>query len=102
MKGKVISLITILFLVLAIAVYVSSCGDLGSACEELLHRACDCLYSDNATQREECHSNIDDEVSKSPFTAQQDNQCQQYIDTCTCDAMKSNDKEACGEVLDTL
>lgn len=102
MKEKVLFLIAILFLVLAIAVYASSCVDPGSACEDLLHRACDCLHGDNATKREECHSRIDDEVSRSPFTVEQDNQCQQYIDSCTCDAMKSNDKGACGDVLDTL
>lgn len=102
MKKKLLLLIAFLLLIIAITVYVSSCGGSGSACEDLLHRACDCLYPDNATQREECHSKIDEEVSKSPFTADEDSKCQNYIDSCSCDAMKKNDKNACGDILDSI
>lgn len=102
MKRKFIIILALLFFLIAMTIYISSCGGSGSACEDLLHRACDCLYPDNAQQREDCHTKIDDEVSKSPFTADEDSKCQQYIDTCNCDAMKSNNKDACGDILDSL
>ncbi|MGB9600691.1 MAG: hypothetical protein ACP5QK_05845 [Myxococcota bacterium] len=102
MKKRILILVALILSVVALMIYVSSCGGVGSACEDLLHRACDCLYADNATQREECHSKIDEEVSKSPFTADEDSKCQQYIDSCNCDAMKSNDKNACGDILDSI
>lgn len=99
---KIISIVFIIFILSALIFYISSCTGTGSACEDLLHRACDCLYADSPTQREDCHNKIDEEVSKSPFTAEEDSKCQQYIDTCGCDAMKSNDKKACGDILDSL
>ncbi|MCX7957416.1 MAG: hypothetical protein N3B13_00020 [Deltaproteobacteria bacterium] len=102
MKRKFLILLVLGLTVITLLFYLSSCGGSGSACEDLLHRACDCLYPDNATQREECHSKIDDEVAKSPFTAEEDSKCQKYIDTCSCDAMKSGNKDACGDVLDSL
>ncbi len=102
MIRKIIFLFIVFLMVVAMTIYVTSCGDSGSACEDLLHRACDCLYGENPSQREDCHSKIDEEVNKSPFTAEQDSKCQQYIDTCNCDAMKSADKNACGDVLDSL
>lgn len=102
MRRKIIVFILLLLLVVFLALYILSCGGTGSACEDLLHRACDCLYPDNPTKREECHSNIDEDVAKSPFTAEEDSKCQQYIDTCNCDAMKSNDRNACGDILDSL
>ncbi|MCX7943565.1 MAG: hypothetical protein N2746_03555 [Deltaproteobacteria bacterium] len=95
--------ISILILIISLLIlYISSCGGTGSACEDLLHRACDCLYPDNPTQREECHTKIDEEVASSPFTAEEDSKCQTYIDTCDCTAMKNGDKNACGDVLDSL
>ena len=102
MRFRIFLLFIIAVLVVLISLYVASCGGAGSACEDLLHRACDCLNPDNATKREECHSKIDEEVAKSPFSADEDSKCQQYINTCNCDAMKSGDKNACGDILDSL
>jgi hypothetical protein len=102
MMRKIFVLVIIITAVLLTLIYVSSCGGTGSACEDLLHRACDCLNPDNPTKREECHSKIDEEAAKSPFSADEDSKCQQYIDTCNCDAMKSGDKTACGDILESL
>ncbi len=102
MSRKIFIIVILILLIVGLLFYMSSCGGSGSACEDLLHRACDCLYPDNATQREECHSKIDDEVAKSPFTADEDSKCQNYINTCSCDAMKSGDKNACGDILDSI
>ena len=64
-------------------------------CQNLAQKICEC--EPNQTREQSCLVNVDF-ATRDPI-ANEDELCEQLLETCTCDAIDRGDFEACGLAL---
>lgn len=79
-----IALLTLLFI-------ASGCN---GPCRELANQFCDCEA--NPQLRAECIQSVDVTEQLREVTPEEQEQCMQFLETCTCAAVERRDNQACG------
>ena len=65
-------------------------------CDSLADFICEC--EDTESQRQECKSRVEREKGILEATEQEEEFCDQALDTCTCEELEKNNLAACGFV----